>query len=760
MTEAILRNAYSQHEAGNLAEAARLYNDVLKADPNHFDAICMLGMLHSQRGELAAANGSADSALKIAAPSPRAAYNLGCLLQKLERHEEAVIIYDRALAARPNYFEAFVHRGISLMALALFEDALGSFDKAIAIRPRETGLWLNRGNALSALGRHGEALLAYDHALTITPGMTSVLVRRGIALHMLQRHEEALEAYDTALKHLPNADVYFRRGDVLLALERHEEALASFDAALTFGPTNVDAMVSRGLALRAAGNLVAACESYDNALALQPDCIEALVNRGTALFEAGRHEDAAADYERALTLNPALSYVAGNLVHYKMNCCDWRGLEAARDTIAAGVTAGEPIMQPWIHLTFSASPAEQLACARSWAARTHRGVEPLWRGKHYGHEKIRVAYLSADFHAHTTMFLMAGVFEHHDRSRFDTTAISWGPDDGSALRTRVKDSFDHFLDVRGKSDAEVAVLLRRNEIDIAVDLKGYTQHGRPGILAHRAAPVQAQYLGYPGTMGTRDIDYIVGVRVLVPETDDVYYDEKIVRLPGSYQANDDKRPAAGAAPDRAADGLPEGAFVFASFNSAYKITPEMFAIWARLLRAVDGSVLWLLPDNATAMRHLKHAAEAGGVAAERLIFAPRVDYPQHLARQRLADLFLDTFPCNAHTTASDALWAGLPLLTLKGETFASRVAASLLVGIGLPEMIAETPQTYESTALTLAREPARLAAMRAALERNRSTHPLFDTKRFTRHLEAAYLRMWERAERGLKPESFSVEAGS
>ena len=759
MSETLLRSAYSQHEAGNLTEAARLYGEVLKAEPHHFDATCMLGLLYTQRGEWAAAGNAADDALKISARSARGSYNLGCLLQGLNRHEEALNSYDSALAARPNYFEAFIHRGISLLALADFESALSSFDKAIALRPRETGAWLNRGNALTALRRHEKALRSYDQAVAIAPGFAPLHLKRGLALLALRRDHEALASLETALKLDPqNAETHFRRGDVLLALARDEDALTSFDAALALKPDYVDAMVSRGLAFRSRGNLLSAREAYDAALALKPDCVEALVNRGTVLFEASCHEAAVADYERALVLNPDLPYVIGSLAHYRMHCCEWQGLERVRQTITAGVKAGKPVMQPWIHLTFCESPEEQLQCARSWTARERSGAGPLWRGERYRHKKIRVAYLSADFHAHTTMFLMAGVFEQHDRSRFETMAISYGPEEDSPMRARLKRAFGRFLDVRGNSDVEIASQLRESEVDIAVDLKGYTQYGRTGILSCRPAPVQAQYLGYPGTMGTEDIDYILADRILIPDTDDAHYAEKVARLPDSYQANDSERRAADETPTRAALGLPEHAFVFASFNSVYKITPEAFALWLRILRQVEGSVLWLFADNPTAMRNLKRLTEAAGIAAERLIFAPRADHSRHLARLPLADLFLDTFPCNAHTTASDALWAGLPLLTLKGETFAGRVAASLLSAMGLGELIADSGQAYEAMAVRLAREPPLLAAIRTKLDRNRATTPLFDTKRFTRHLEAAYRRMWERAESGLEPESFTVVA--
>jgi predicted O-linked N-acetylglucosamine transferase (SPINDLY family) len=369
-----------------------------------------------------------------------------------------------------------------------------------------------------------------------------------------------------------------------------------------------------------------------------------------------------------------------------------------------------------------------------------------------------VAYLSADYHSHATAYLAAGLFEAHDQSRFEAIAISFGPDDSSEMRQRLTRAFDRFIDVRDKSDHAVAALLREMEIDIAVDLKGFTQDARPGILAHRPAPVRVNYLGHPGTMGARYIDYLIADRRIVPEGHERHYAEKIVCLPDSYQANDRKRRIAERMPARVDEGLPDTGFVFCSFNGSFKITPEVFDIWVRLLKAADGSVLWLLDDNAAAVRNLKREAEARGVSAQRLVFAPRRPLDEHLARHRLADLFLDTLPCNAHTTASDALWAGLPLLTCAGNTFAGRVAASLLFAVGLPELITDSLPSYEALAMNLARDPAALAALKAKLVAQRNTAPLFDTERFARHLESAYVTMWERAQRRMPAESFSVAA--
>jgi predicted O-linked N-acetylglucosamine transferase (SPINDLY family) len=374
-------------------------------------------------------------------------------------------------------------------------------------------------------------------------------------------------------------------------------------------------------------------------------------------------------------------------------------------------------------------------------------------------ERIRVAYLSADFHAHATAYLMAGVLEQHDRSRFEVYAVSFRKSDGSEMRARVENACEHFIDVCDMSDREVAVLLRAHRIDIAIDLKGFTRDARTGILAFRPAPIQVNYLGYPCTMGAGYIDYLIADEIVVPKDEHPNYSEKIVYLPDTYQCNDSKRTIAGVVPSRSDAGLPETGFVFCSFNNNYKIAPQIFDIWMRLLKETEGSVLWLLESNPAAARNLRREAEARGVARERLIFAPWcANQADHLARISLGDLFLDTLPCCAHTTASDALWAGVPVLTCTGNTFAGRVAASLLNAVGLPEMVTHSLAEYEARALRLARDPAAMTELKAKLARNRTTYPLFDTVRFTRHMEAAYTRMWERYASGHPPAGFAVEA--
>jgi predicted O-linked N-acetylglucosamine transferase (SPINDLY family) len=538
---------------------------------------------------------------------------------------------------------------------------------------------------------------------------------------------------------------------------RFDEALLILDAAIAADSGRAQLWNNRGAVLARLKRSDAARESFDRALALQPGFAAARANRANLLMELRRYEDAARDYEILLRRKPDLPFARGNLIRARLQCCDWRGLEEEWDRALAGMREGKPVIPPFVSTALCQSPADQLLASRIVGnAKYPPAATPLWNGEPYRHERIRVAYLSSDFHAHATATLMAGVFEAHDRTRFETIALSYGPDDASPMRRRLEGAFEHFLPVAEKSDAQIASLLREKEADIAIDLKGYTDESRLTILAFRPAPIQVNYLGFPATMGAPYIDYIIADRTVIPPEHHMHYSEKVAYLPHSYQPNDRSRAVAAKPPSRAEAGLPERGFVFCCFNASYKIGPAIFAVWMSLLGNVEGSVLWLLEDNEAVQRNLKRVAAGCGIAAERIVFAPRNAVEEHLARHVLADLFLDTMPYNAHTTASDALWMGLPLLTCAGNTFPSRVAASLLFAIGLPELVTSSLGEYGALACKLAREPERLAAIKAKLAQNRDTSPVFDAARFTRDLESAYVAMWERQQRGEPPASIAV----
>ena len=499
--------------------------------------------------------------------------------------------------------------------------------------------------------------------------------------------------------------------------------------------------------------------AYDEALARKPGLAEAWYGRGNVLREFTRFDEAIAAYDKALSSKPDLDGAESARINARNCICRWDGWEEDCARLIASVRDGRANAGPFEFLAIPSSAADQLSCAKMWVKLMHPPCsQPLWQGERYPHDRIRIAYLSSDFRQHVVPYLIAGLFEHHDKSRFELTAISWGPNDNSDMRRRLEAAFDRFVDVETKDDGEIAGLIRTLEIDILVDLTGLTKFGRPGIAARRPAPIQVNYLGYAGTMGADYIDYIIADPVLVPASDRANYAEKIVQLPHSFMPHDGKSRAISERPlARAEFGLPEDGFVFCSFNNSYKLNPRVFRSRMNLLRAVQGSVLWLTKDNPSAVNNLRNEAVAAGIDPGRLVFAGRLpSSADHLARHRLADLFLDTLPYNAHTTASDALWAGLPVLTQIGETFAGRVASSLLTAVGLPELIASTQAQFESMAIELATQPRALAALSQKLAQNRATKPLFDTRLQTRHIESAYAAMVQRHRDGLSPDHIHV----
>ncbi len=721
----LLRQAFDCHWQGRLTEAERLYAAIIEVEPGHFDALHMLGALKQQQGDFLEAVRLIGAALRVNPDVPPALSNYAVALRTLNRHEEALASYDRALELQPDFADALNNRGATLQDLNRHEEALASYDRALAVKPDYLEALYNRGNALRKLGRREEAIASYDRALAINPDYVQALNDRGEVLTELNRDEAALKSFTRAVAIKPdNVQTLNSHGNTLQALKRHEDSLAS----------------------------------YDRAIALKPDFADALNNRGNALSALRRYDKAIGDFERLLRIDPNYKYLRGKLLHSRMHCGVWDGFPEAVARIAADVQAGTQSVVPFDLIAVSDSLADQLRCSRNFVRDKYpSSTSPVWRGGRYRHDRIRIAYLSADFHAHATAYLIARLFELHDRSQFETFGVSFGPEIPGETRTRLKAAFEHFFDVRGTSDRDVAKMLRELEVDIAIDLKGFTERSRTGIFAQRTAPIQVNYLGYPGTMGADYMDYIIADRVLIPEDERRYYAEKVVYLPDSYQVNDSTRRIAERTLAKAELGLPETGFVFCSFNNTYKITPFMFDLWMRLLRRVEGSVLWLLEGNAAAPAHLRQEAEKRRVAPERLVFAPYRKLEDHLARHKVADLFLDTLPCNAHTTASDALWAGLPIVTCLGTTFAGRVAGSLLNAVGLPELITNSLDEYETLALKLAADRNALASIKSKLARNRSICPLFDTDRFRRHVENAYLTMWKRHQRGETPDHFRVE---
>jgi len=684
----------------------------------------------------------------------------GMALAAHGRPQEALERFERALRIEPRSAAVHINRGNALAALNRPREALESFEQAARLEPESALAQGNRGNALLALGRCEEALASLDRALCLAPGQRVIVFNRALALLALGRDGEALEALDHCVQLDPNAaGAWHHRGNALQRLRRHPEAVDSFSRTLMLDPRCAPALNNRGVAWMAMRQPDAALADFVRALRLRPEYPEALRNLAQAHSLRGEPDLAARALNRLLALAPDFEYAPGALLHARRRSCDWgEDCSELRARVAEGVTSGRKVDTPFFFLNVSESAAAQLQCARIYSSdKFPPAAAPLWCGQPYRHDRIRLAYVSADFHDHATARLAAGLFEHHDRRAFEVTAVSFGIDDGSAMRERLRRGFDRFVDVRARGDHDVAQLLRSWEIDIAVDLKGFTEDCRTGIFALRPAPVQVSYLGFPGTLGAPYMDYIIADRHVIPPDERAWYAEKVVHLPDSYQVNDCRRATPEQAPTRAEVGLPASGFVFCCFNSSYKITPEMFEVWTRVLHAVPGSSLWLLNDGDVVAGNLRREATARGIEPARLVFASWLPPHRHLARYALADLFLDTKPVNAHTTASDALWAGLPVLTCRGGAFAGRVAASLLHAAGVPELITVDLPRYEELAVALARDAGRLARLRESLAARRSVCALFDTGRYCRHLEAAFRAMWLRSHAGLGPQHLSID---
>ena len=637
-------------------------------------------------------------------------------------------------------------------------DALGE-----PATPEEAVARSNHGEALRRRGRLAEAEAHHRRALAWLPGFGGVHFNLGLTLQALGRLDEAADSYGEAARLMPRlASAPCNRGVLLRALGRLDEAEAALRDALARDAALMPAWLNLGSVLQAGGRLDGAAACYRNALALRPDLAEAHANLGVALKEAGRIADSLPGFGRALRLGLTDSGgVLAQLVQQQRHLCRWDGLAERSARLVAAVRDGATEqVHPWIFLGEGAGPALERACAERYSAWRTRTV-PAARFRHDrgARDRLRVGYLSADFHEHATAALIAELIERHDRRRVEVVGYSYGPDDGGAMRRRLARAFDRFVDLSALPHAESAARIHGDGVDLLVDLKGHTQGARIEIPAQRPAPVQAQWLGYPGTAGAACFDYVIGDPVVTPFARHADFSERIVQLPACYQPNDRSRTIA-APPSRAACGLPECGFVFCCFNAPYKITPALFDRWCRLLRAVPESVLWLLDGAPEVAGNLRREAVRRGVAASRLVFAPRLPPAGHLARYRLADLFLDTTPVGAHTTASDALWAGLPVLTLPGDGFASRVGTSLLRAVGLPELavtgLDAGLDAYEAAALRLARQPGELASLKARLAAALPQAPLFDTDRLARALERAYAAMWAIHAAGETPRSFAV----
>jgi len=698
----------------------------------------------------------------------------------------------KAAAARPSACAALLQRAAALQAAGQGNAAAQLLTQAVNEFPAEPEPWLRLGNLLAGAGQWSSAERCYAARCKLKPAAAQPHYNWGVALTELRRVPEAITAYARAVALQPdyaaahhalalahvsqnNADAALAALDRAIALKpdvadyRIERARAcirlgqwvSALADLDTVPAAAEALNLKGIALKHLHRPAEALAAYDRALQRRPDFAEALNNRGNLRLLMRRFTPALQDFDQAFAVKPDSDWLAGLRLYTAMHIYEWSGAAERLAALLQAVAQGRQVVQPLALQCLVDDPAAQQQAARIWAQHSFPpkaawapgvGVSPS--------RKIRLAYVSRDFRAHPVSFLMAEVFELHDRERFEVIALNYGAaSDDDAMQQRLRAGFDRFLDVGRLADAQIAELARSLGVDIAVDLTGMTDGARNSIFAWRAAPVQVLSLGTLGTSGSPVYDYLLADDTLVPAATRAACDEKLIYLP-SYQPNDRRRPRPELRATRAELGLPERGFVYCCFNNPCKISPAQFAAWAEILKAVPCAVLWVLDEDDQAIVNLRGHAQAAGLDPQRIVFARRTGRESYLASLQAADLFLDTLPYNAGTTASDALWMGLPVLTQAGHAFAARMAASLLRAVGLPELVTTSAADYVQTAVRLARQPDLLTAIRARLSAARTDSELFDTPRFTRNLERAFCQAHARRIAGLAPADIVVEDAS
>jgi predicted O-linked N-acetylglucosamine transferase (SPINDLY family) len=706
--QAKFRQALALHEKGQLSQAQALYYAALELDALHAESIHHLGIIALQSNDISLAIELIERSLNLAPDNPAALNNLGMALEDSQQAESALKAYDHALSLDPGNTDANINRGNVLQTLQRWEQALSCYENLIARMPNNSDAYNNRGNVLRALMRHDQAIKSFEKAISLRPDFAQAWNNRAIALKDLKKFDEALKSCDRAIQ---------------------------------LNPGYAEAYSNRGLVLKELGQFELALKNIDQAIKLKPNYAQAFGNRGGIFQELKKYELAYKDYDHAISLNPDIPALHGKRIHMQMHMCEWIEFNNRLRDISTGIECGYAMADPFTMLGVTDSPELQKKSAEI-AIRNDYPFNPVLGqiSTDRNHPKIRIGYFSADFRNHPVSYLMAELFEKHDKSMFEIFAFNVGKPTIDPMQQRVTKAVDQFIESGHQSDPEIAQYARSLNLDIAVDLGGFTVNNRPGVFAFRAAPVQIGYIGYLGTMGTSYYDYIIADRTLIPPEDRTWYAEKILYL-NSYQANDSQRKISGKRFTRAELNLPPSGFVFCCFNNNYKFIPATFESWMRILQSVPGSVLYLYAEQEAAQLNLRKEACLLGVEPERLIFGSSLPREEYLARYKSVDLFLDTLPYNAGTTASDALWAGLPVLTCSGQSLASRMAASLLNAIELPELITNTYSQYEALAIRLATDTSFYQKIKEKLQRNIPTTALFDSESFCKDIEKAYMEV-------------------
>jgi protein O-GlcNAc transferase len=797
----VLERGLHYHRQGDLAHAEKDYREILDAAPMHADALHLLGVLSNQKQDHQTAIDLIVRAVQIFPDQPIFRCNLGNAYRDSGLYEQAIACYQKALQIKSDLIEAYINMGIAYQQLADLDRAASAYQKAIMLKPDSAEAYYNLGNTFKEQGLLDESISCYQRSATLNPMLVESYYNQANILEKQGRFDEAIaclkhcihfkpdwaEAHsnlgnllkqqgflDAAISHChkaihlkPKLDVAHNNlGNALKDQGSFGKAIICYQKSLQIRPGNADACFNLGVAYAEADRMAEATECFQQATRLKPKFAEAHNYMGVVLAEQGRRDEAIDCIQKAIEIKPDYIDAYSYLIHQLQHTCNWRSLEiytARLDELISRTSEGKPLFvePPFISMTRHSDLDRQLTNSKRWCRKFTQplqNVKPAFsfdtrrKEKH----KLVIGYLSSDFHDHATAHLMLSLFKLHNRNQFNVHCYSYGPDDNSSYRQQIRSNCDQFIDLRDCSLVDAARRICADEVDILVDLKGHTKGARPGILACRPAPIQVHYLGYPGTTGADFIDYLITDRIVTPADHARYYSEKLVFMPHCYQVNDHQQEIGSRKWNRVALGLPEKGCVFSSFNLPYKIDPLMFNSWMRILEQVPNSVLWLFDGGETAKVNLQQEARGRGVNVDRLVFAKKVKKEDHLSRIQLADLALDTRIVNGHTTTSDSLWAGVPVVTLPGGHFASRVSASLLNAIGLSEMTTHNLDAYEQLAVRLASHPEELGNIKAKLSRNRLKKPLFDTPRFVRNLEKAYQEMWRIFIKGGDPQQFEV----
>jgi protein O-GlcNAc transferase len=787
-----LKKGVALHQSGNLAQAEKHYQKILERNPHHPDALHLLGVVAHQGGrsdvavmlfkkairnnrdnpfyynnlgaalrEKGAQNEAVvnyQKALQLKPDYAEAAYNLGSVFLIAGNVTEAVPWYEKAIRIKPDYVDAYSNLAAAYNKINRPDDALDCCQKALKLNPDSAAALNNMGNAFMAREKQNEAIACFQKSIFIEAANPEAHSNMGNAFHDLGRPDEALACYRSALKLNPGyGEAYNNMGIVLREQGRLNEAMFCYQKAMQLRPEDPEAYHNMGNVFKDQGKLNEAIGMYGHAIDRNPELVDTHVNMGAALEEQGRSDEAISSYLKALDIHPEFPKAYSHLVHQLQHLCSWQKLEAFSTKLdkltAQALDAGKkPDEMPFLNLARHADPPLNYKVAKAWSDEITRRVSgisqfyPTSNGtsgvKKLKESRIRVAYLSNNFKNHPTAHLIQGMFRHHNRDKFEVYCYSYGEDDNSCYRSKIKKNCDQFIDVRTMSHTVAARRIYDDGVDILVDLVGYMKANRLCIPALRPAPIQVRWLGLAGTTGADFFDYLIADALVVPEGQAPFYSEKLVHMPHCYQINDNTQAIRDNDIKRADFGLSEGGFVFCSFCSRYKLDPAIFESWMKILKQVPGSVLWLLGGSDTAEKNLIQAAESRGINRNRLVFAQKIPREDHLARLQLADLALDTRIVNGAITTSDALWSGVPVITLQGSHFASRMSSSILSAAGLPEMVTHSLENYENLGVRLAGETDELNAIRQRLVRNRLSVALFDTALFVRNLEIAFEKMW------------------